>query len=912
MKRLAQLLTGHPVAIIALLLIATVAALHGIVDLRTGERRLEIDPAIDRLLPEDDQERRFYDRARKIFGEDEFVLLVIESNDVFQTDVLERLQRITERLEAEDSVARVVSLTNAVHSEDREGELYVGPYFEEVPRDTASLAQLREQVLEHPIYGGTLVSRDARSTSIIVFCDEDLTDRQFVDQDFGQHLGEIAREAGGGLPLVVTGTQHVKAKLSRKIVEELRLILPMVLSITALLCLIAFRSVRGLVLPLVAIGMALVWTLGLMGWTGTPISLVSNIVPPLIITLGFAAAMHVVAEYYDEFSHLETHDRAANRLAIQKLIEHSGLVVLVNGFTTILGFASLCVSSVLAIREFGIWSVIGVTAATVTSLLLIPSALVLAGPPRRLPKRPGAHGRFEAVADWLSGFAVRRRSGILAAAGVLLVISLFGMSRIHVSTGFVSNFMPRAEVRSTFERINERLEGVSSIAIVVESKDKDAFAEPENLRALGALQDWLEQQPEIGGTASLADSVMLLHQAFRPEAGLEIPERTQLVKQLLLFGGTDVTDGFVDASYQIANVTVRTKVSESGQVRALLERIHERLGELPAGLQARPTGDLVLLTRTMDDIARGQLESITTAIVTIYLTLSLMLWSLRVGLYALLPNLIPIAAYYGVLGLTNTPLNLSTSLIGSITLGIAVDDTVHYFARFAREARQLGDERKATAATLSALIRPVVFTSLGLIAGFLVLTTSELRNQVQFGMLSAFTITVALLLELTLSPAICSGVRIVTLWDLLSLDLGKHPQRAIPLFKDMSQRQARVVALLSRMVEIPAGTRLLQEGDKGQDMYVVIDGELVASLQREGRRVELSRMERGATVGEVALFGKTRSADVDVVQPARLLKLGNADLERVARRYPRVAAKLYRNLNQIVVERLFNTRDALR
>ena len=418
----------------------------------------------------------------------------------------------------------------------------------------------------------------------------------------------------------------------------------------------------------------------------------------------------------------------------------------------------------------------------------------------------------------------------------------------------------------------------------------------------------------MAGTASLADSVMLLHRAFHDDApeAFAIPERQRLVKQLLLFGGDDVTGGFVDGSQRIANRTVRTSVGESNDVVRLIDRLQKRLDQLPQRLRARPTGSLVLLARTMDDIVRGQLESITLAIVTIYLMLSVLLTSLRVGLYALLPNLIPIAAYYGTLGIAGIPLNLSTSPIGASTLGIAVDDTIHFFSRFAREARVAGDERAGARNTLTAPVRPVTFTSVGLVLGFLVLTASELQNQVLFGVLSAFTIGVAWLLDVTLSPAICSGVRIVTLWDLIGLDLGEQPERSIRLFEGLTDRQAGVVAPMCNLVGAEKVQRLLQEGAEGRHMYVVVDGELVASLEREGRRVELSRMKRGDVVGEIALFGRARSADVDVVEPARRLRFGAEDLERLAARYPRIAAVVHRNLNRIVAERLLGTVQALR
>lgn len=910
MKWFARLVTRSPLIILVVLFAVTVAALHGIVDLRSGEFRLQVDPALDRLLPEDDDDRRFYERAKKTFGSDEFLLLVLDGSEVFEPAMLARIQRITARLEREPDVLRVVSLANATDVTGREGEIVINPFYDDIPQDAAALAALRERVRQHPIYGDALVSRDGRATAILVFF-EKIDSRDFVNRNVSARLADIAREEGGEVS--VTGNPHIKAQLSRTIVSELTVILPIVGAITVLLCALAFRSPRGVLLPLGAIGMSLIWTLGAMGWVGTPLNLVSNIIPPLLITLGFASAMHVMSEYYDALLHHPAVDRASNTTAMVRVLEEMGLAILVNGLTTVLGFLSLCTSSVLAIRQFGFWSVVGVLAATITALIFIPACLVLMGPPKRRP-HARQEGRIERIADWISEFDIRHRRGIYVATFALLAIACYGMSLIQVSSSFVGSFVAASPIRQTFEALNERMGGLTSFYVIVEGDEDEAFTRPNNLLELASLQAWLEDQPEIASTGSIADGVMLLNRATNANdpAAFKIPETAGLVKELLLFGGDELTDGFVDPRYRAANITVRSKVSGSAEIRALMQRLDTRLAQLPRRLRARATGDIVLLGHTMDDITRGMLSSSLTAFGTIYLTLALLLTSFRVGLYALLPNLVPVAVYYGALGLTGTPLNLSTSLIGAITLGIAVDDTVHYFSRFALEARRLGDEQRATVSTLRAVIRPVTFTTVGLCLGFLALTASQLKSQVEFGLLSAFTMAVGWLLELTLSPTICSSVRLITLWDLLTLDLGHDPHRSIPLFDGLSKRQARIFALMSRSTQLAAGQRLFAEGEKGGEMFIVIDGELVASLDRSGKRVEFTRMRRGDVVGEIALFTEHRSADVDVLQDARLLRFGDSDLTRLRKRYPQIAATVYANLNRVLASRVKNTLQTLR
>lgn len=914
MHRFGRFVAERAGLVLVLVAAITLVALDGIIDLRTGTPRLQVDPSLERLLPEGDAERAFFDRARQLFGADEFVVVLLEGKeDVFTPASLARVQHLTQRLEAVDGVQRVLSLANAVQIEERGGDVFVGPFFETPPQDAATLERLRDRVRAHPFYGETLVSRDGRGAAFLVTF-ERMPERELLARRLAAQVAEVADAERGDAKMWITGSPYAKLAISETLIGELGRILPTLLGLVVLLTAATFRTLRGVVLPVATISLAVIWTLGAMGWVGSSLNLVSNLIPGLLITLGFAAALHVVSEYYEMLRRHPAHDAASHRAGIAHVLDEMGVAVAVNGITTVLGFASLCTSGVVAVRLFGAWAVVGIVATTVLAMTFLPAALAWAGNPRRVPGAGGAEGgTVDRVAERIARFDVRHRRKIFVAATLVLLLAAFFMTRIEVGTTYIGDFPETSPVRQGYEEITRRLGGTTAFTIVVDADEPGGMVQPENLRALRTLQDWIEAQPEVATTASIADGVALLHHALRGEEAEEaIPSDPSLVKQLLLFGGDDVARGFVDRSQRSASILVRSNVSDSKPVRAFLERLDARLAELPRRVQARATGDLVLLNRTVDAIAIGELQSLGTAFLTIFLTLSAMLTSFRVGLLALLPNLLPVAIYYGTLGLLEIPLNLSTSLIGSIALGIAVDDTVHYLARFNLEARRLGDETEATVATLKSVIRPVTWTTVGLCLGFLSFLLAETKSQQQFGVLAAFTMAIAWSLELTLSPALSSSLRLVTLWDLLSLDLGASPERQIPLFDGLRPRQARIFALMANIVSLPAGQRLFVEGDPGDAMYVVVEGELVASLDREGRHIELSRMRRGDTVGEVALFHGARTADVDVATDARLLRFGDTDLERLGRRYPRIAAKVYRNLNRIVAQRVVNTAQALR
>jgi hypothetical protein len=429
------------------------------------------------------------------------------------------------------------------------------------------------------------------------------------------------------------------------------------------------------------------------------------------------------------------------------------------------------------------------------------------------------------------------------------------------------------------------------------------------------LQTWLEAQPEIGGTTGLVDFVKLLNRAFHEDdpAQLVVPENERLTGQLLFLGASDELEGYIDARYQLTNILVRMTIYDSELISALVDRIDARMAELPPALHGRVTGNTILLNGVVNSLIASEIQTLFGSLVLIYALLSVMFLSWRIGIVALIPNVVPVAVFFGALGLTGITLNVATSIIAPMALGIAIDDTIHYFSRFNREAKRLANEERATVAVLRSVGRPVIYSTVSLVVGFLMLAWSDLLSYRQVGGMGAFTLAFSLLVEMTLTPALCSGLRIVTLWDTLTLDLGEDPQEAIPLFKGLSKAQCRIVALMASLRAIPAGTPLARMGDEEREMYVIVDGNVrVWKLDDDDHQIELRTCERGDVVGEVAFFSGVRSANMDVAADARLLRFTPNNLQRLRRSYPRIAATVLRNLNEILAQRLSSLTSRLR
>jgi predicted RND superfamily exporter protein len=910
-NRLLALIARHPVAVLALAAALCAWSAAQLYDFSARSWKLGFDPSANRLLPEDDPDIRFYEHARAIFGNDESLLVVLRHPDLFTPDGLELLKRLTERLAQVEGVRTTSSLANALDIRAADGAVKIEPIFDAVPQDPEALARVREAALSNPIFAGNLVSADGTAAAIQLQLRPGLSDAEYARRGTSREIERIAREVAGSHDVWVSGAPHIKVAQVETQMRELRHFMPAIFAVLAVVLAAAFRTARGVVLPLLTVGIALLWTMGVAAWLGRPLNLVTVLVPPLMTIVGLSYGVYVVSGYYDELARRP--DTPPHALLVAALREVS-LPVALAALTTLVGFLSMLSSPMRAVREFALLSLVGVGASLVASLTFAPAALALLRRPRRLAAgtRPGS--LFARLAERIARFDLERRHVVFGAWAALAVVSLALATQLRVASDSIRAFRPDVPVRRDFEAINAALGGANRFDIVVDGASADAFHEPANLRALESLQAWLEEQPEIGATTSVVEFVKLLNRGFGTDAGagLVIPDDRQLVGQLLFFGASDQLEGYIDGARQLAKIDVRTSVVDSGELGELLARIEARLAELPRPLSARVTGNRIVIQSLVDDIVTSQIWSLGSALAVIWAILSLQFLSVRVGLLALIPNAVPLVVFFGALGLTGIPLNLGTSLIAPMVLGISIDDTIHYMSHFRDHAKRLADEKQATVHVLRSTGRPMTYTALSLCLGFVVLTASDLATSAQLGAMAALTLAVAWTGDFTLTPALCGGLRLVTMWDTLRLDLGPDPQDSIPLFRGLSSFQCRLAALIATIREVPAGQTLLKAGEPGREMFLVLDGALEIAVRRpDGRRQVINVCRRGDVIGEVGFFHQRRSADVDVVQDARLLRLTQKNMEALTGRYPRIAAKVLRNLGAIMAQRLSNTTDQL-
>ena len=909
-KAVPVLICQNPKAIVGAVFILFLLAIFQIYNPYTGELKLRVDPSEQALLGPNYEGWEFYQAARRNFGSDETIMVAVDADDVFSPQSIDLISRLTARLSSIPGVEKVVSMTNALTIRVTDYGMDIAPVMEKAPETPEEFDVLRSDVMANPLITSSLISAENNTTAIIV--NLGMTQDQKFFTQVNSAVDAIVREEAQGARVWVTGSTRIKHATTEIVLNDLINYPALITVVMMVLLWLMLRSIAGVLVPLITVIISVVWTLATITTLGYSLNILTALVPPLLMILTLSYSMYFVSDFLQALK--------AEKVAeaeVAEILRKASLPVFLAGLTTTVGFSSLCLSELNAIREFGLFAVIGVVYATIITLTLTPSLLVLLK--RRLkitaaPQVAVKETAFDHIIQRVARFDAEHRKPIFVIAGIVFVTSVAGMMQLRVGTEHITNFKPDSDIRLAFEHVNERLNGINPFNIVVQSKYPNAFKEPVNLRAIEELQQWLEAQAEIGGATSLVNYIKFVNRSFNDNnpAFDKIPDTRKEIGQLLFFTESDDTDRLVASNHQAINIIVRANVIDSDDVAHLVARVNQRLKQLPEHMDARATGNPVLMNQAIQDIMWGQVESVFLSLIIVYGILASLFLSFRIGLIAIIPNLLPVVVYFGALGIMGISLNPSTSLIAPMILGVAIDDTIHYFTRFNSFSKQHPDPKQATVMTMAVVGRPVTYTSLALCVGFLVLTTSDLRMQAQVGGMASFALLVAWLSDFFLTPALCSRLKIATLWDILTLDLGRRPQDSILLFKGLSNFQARVVARMATIRLVKSGERLIEVGQSGKQMYTVIDGKLQASIEGDSGRINLDALVRGDTFGEAGLFFAARTANVDVLEDARLVCITRENLETLKHRYPGIAAQLFSNLNEILSTRLVHATDRLK
>lgn len=868
--------------------------------------RIQVDSSFENLLAVHDPERVYYEEIRDEFGSDQATQIALFADDVFAPGVLARLDTLTTKLETIEGVHEVISITNVKGVEPTDFGIRIGRFMRELPDTPEKAAAFKKSVLDNPLYVGNFVAADTRAASVLVFF-EPMSEEEFQQRGIAMQVKAALDEIGEPQSLALTGFQTIKVQVAHLMKQDLLRFVPLSIALVVFVLSWQFRTFRGVLLPLASVLIALVWTLGAMVLAGSAINMGTLILPPLLLAVGIAYTTHLIARYYQELQHGRT--RAA---VVGATMNEARLPLSAAAVTTVLGFASLTISPITAIRELGIYSVFGILAVFFLALTFIPAALLVMPDIRSRPHTGEMrYSRIAARIERISRFAIERRTLIFSLTALLCLGCLWESRKLQVNTDYVEFFAPGSGVRKDHDRIAATLKGTHPVYFLIEGGGARSIAQLDTVEAIREIQAFIASQPGVGAALAISDFVHLGQKALNPDDPAGWPATQAELSQLLLLLSPADVKPVVNKDYSRANILVKTNLSASADVQSLIERVQEfAQPRLPAGMRVRATGIVVLLNRSADALSHGEIAGLVQLVVVLLVLLSMLFLSVRAGILCLVPNVVPVIILFGVMGWSGIPLDFSTSMIAVIAIGIAVDATIHYLTAFNDEVHATGSQEAAIANVSRHVGRPIAFTAGSLAAGFLTICLSNFRPIQHFGLLASFTMLVALASHLLLMPALVMMTRIITLWDLLYVKLGPRPHEEIPLFNGLRPFQARIVVLMARLASAGPGAHLTRRGETQPELYVLISGS-VGIYRREGEEL-LRTCVRGDVIGEMGLVrDMPRSADSIAAEPTEYLVLDRAFLDRIRRRYPHIAARLFLNLSRTLSDRLETTTEML-
>ena len=903
MKRLIKSAAAHPWVVLLVLGILSMFA-------ATQLTHLRIVVSAESMLEKGTPAWDYFVATEETFGAEDVVIVMLRDPAIFDEQKLIEARYVLRAIADLPGVSGTSSLFDAKNLKNIDDTIHVKPYLENLPVTPAEVAEVRADAIRNPLVLGNLISADGQTLAINVYLKDGQGDANFDREitvaiealiaPLREHIAEVYQ----------VGVASMRSDLTGKIRADQRVFLP--LSVLVLLLTLAFslRRATAVVMPLATAGVSVLWTLGFMGWLGIPVNIMTSIVPALVIIIGSTEDIHLLAEYA-----AGVRDGLDRPAAIGRMADNMGVAVLLTFITTYLGFLSIALNDIQLLFQFGLVASTGLLFNFLITVVLVPVLLGFLGHRRVADGRRGlVQGWFQSAAVALLKAAQRHRLAVLITAGVLVVAALLAATQLRINNNLLDYLDQDSELRSNVERIHEGLSGVHSFSIVVDSGIDNTFLQVKYLEAVLKIQAFVDRLDAFDRSFSFANFVALVN-GVMDDTGDDnplLPETDDMVREYMMFIRHSDVSGFVSEEYDRARILVRHNISSSDVLNRATAKIQAFVdANIDPALRVEITGKSVLSNKAVEEMARSQLQSLLLVGLVIMGLVSMLFVSLRAGLIALLPNLFPVAILFAVMALVGIPLNAGTSMVAAIALGICVDDTMHVMSRFHEELKRHESRSEALVAMIRAEAVPIFATSIALAAGFAVFATSSFQPVVNFGLLSAMVILIALLATFVLTPLLLGSSELLTVWDLLSYKVQKEALQKSPLFQGMYVWQIKKILLSSEIRSFRRDELVIREGDVGNEMFVILEGSVEAQkLNEDGSIKRLRTMNVGDLCGEVGpLAGGLRTADVVARDDTQLLVLSWERIDRLTRLFPMLAFKLFRNLTRIIGARLRQTSE---
>jgi len=742
-----------------LVLLLTVAA---VVAAASGVRHITFKTDYRVFFSSDNPQLRAFEQIQNTYTKTDNVLFVLAPKDgnVFTPATLASVSRLTHASWQMPYSIRVDSITNYQHTRAEEDDLIVADLVENpAALDAADLQRIRDIAVNEPLLVNRLISPDGRVTGVNVTI-------QLPDEGSGEEVPEItafARDlvaeveaANPNLDVYLTGMVIMNNTFPEVSIRDQQTLVPLMFAVVLLTLVLLLRSASGTLATFLVIVFSILTAMGLAGWLGIALTPPSASSPTIILTLAVADCVHILVSLLHAMR--RGHDKIS---AMIDSLRINMQPVFLTSLTTVIGFLSMNFSDAPPFRDLGNIVAMGVTAAFVYSVTFLP-ALMLVLPVR--VREETSHQKL--LVDRFADFVVARRSILFWGSGLVIISLVIFIPRNELNDEFIKYFDTSIDFRSDTEFATTHLTGIYTIDYSLGNGEPGGISDPQFLREVEQFADWYRQQPNVLHVNTITDIMRRLNKNMHADdpQWYRLPDERDLAAQYLLLYEMSLPYGLdlnnqIDIGKSATRMTVSLESISSNELLGIERRAQEWLAANAPHMQSGGASPSVMFAYIGQRNIRSMLTGTSIALVLISLILVFALRSLKIGLVSLIPNLAPAGMAFGLWGLFSGQVGLGLSVVMGMTLGIVVDDTVHFLSKYLRARREQGlDPQRAVRYAFHTVGIALLVTTLVLIAGFLVLAQSAFKLNADLGILTAVTIGLALLADFIFLPPLLMKV----------------------------------------------------------------------------------------------------------------------------------------------------------
>ncbi|HYW75864.1 MAG TPA: MMPL family transporter [Gammaproteobacteria bacterium] len=712
--------------------------------------RLRINNAPDVYFPPNDPAVVLNRALHKEFPEDQFLVVLFEGSDIYTPHFLRALNGVARSLQANPLVNRVFTPTTMDRISGTADGFAVKPLVDVQHLDQKSPEQIRAQVLSDRFAPGLVVAKDGSAIAMVVRPKHLNNSLQRLALE-RKTLAAVHQAGLSSDVAAVTGQVALDVAELRSMVRDTELFVPTITVVGLLLIWWLFRRWIAVILSAVTLATVVSFTLALLAAWGQPYALVSAIIPPFMLALTIALLIH----FMNALVHLSSTGYEGGQ-RVDTAVSRGSRPMFFATLTTAAGLFSLALSPIQPIKALGIVCGVGMVFMYLVVTRLLPP-LLRHWDRRHWPVARGSLQPIDRMVRWATKLAIRRAGWVVLACVAMLALGAPFIFRVRVETDLYRFFGPHSPLTKSTRLVEQKLTGVSTLEVVFDAPQRDGLKAPERLEGIEHFQHWLNSLPQVDRTMSFPDLVEQMNWAFhaQKQSYRRIPDSRRLISQyLFIYDGQDLYD-FVNRDFQRTLVAVNLKAKGATEIARIIQTIRKRLKAHPvADLKWHISGPGRLFADQQDLLVRGQMRSLWSALGLIFIMMIFVCRSVRHGALCMVPNIVPIALIFIVMGALGIWLDMATAMIASIAVGIAVDDTIHIYHAYATKRRAGCGLAASLMRAYQRAGRAVVATTLILSVQFLLLVASSFVPTKEFGLLTAIGLLSALVFDLLLLPAL--------------------------------------------------------------------------------------------------------------------------------------------------------------